>query len=95
MDKIYTGRTSYFEVQITPTPTNLEASQVSYNLYYGDELIFTVEASSLISSDTVGITIDSDLTENLDEGIYIFEATYTHDGATDTIVSGKINILRR
>lgn len=93
--EIITGRTTYFELEITPTPLNLKAREVEYRLFKGSQLVFEVQANEVISENKVGFRIDSSLTDSLKEGIYIFEAIYTHDGVHDTVISGTINILRR
>jgi len=94
MDNIYTGRAFSFEVTISPTPTDLVASEVTFRLLRG-EVYIEEEAGAVISDDTVSFTIDSALTEDLDEGIYVFEVLYTHDSEAERVVDGTANVLRR
>ena len=94
MDSIIAGRTTYFEVEISPTPTNLVASEVTFRLLRG-EVALEEEAGAVLSENTVSFTIDAILTEDLTEGIYIFEVLYEHDGNIDRVIDGTVNVLRR
>lgn len=94
MDDIIAGRTAYFQVKIEPTPTDLQASQVVFRLL--KEIVYIEEpAGSVISEDTVSFTIDQGQTDDLYEGIYIFEVIYTHEGNEDKVLDGTVNVLRR
>lgn len=95
MNNIYTGRTEYFEVQIFPNPLNLKTTDVKFRILKGQKLILEIEPQSLISDDTVSFALDNVLTKNLDEGIYIYEILYTFENATEQVLNGTINILRR
>ena len=94
MDDIFTGRVFSFEVEISPTPTDLLASEVTFRLLRG-EVYIEEEAGAVLDEKTVSFTIDSALTEDLEEGIYVYEVLYSHDSEKDRVIDGTVNVLRR